>query len=71
MNFASVTLESDKFVCIRHEDKNQDKMISIVDIDTQSTSSHKINAESAIMNPKSKVVALRGKKKKKILKIKI
>eukprot|EP01080_Neovahlkampfia_damariscottae_P005416 gene5416-9229_t len=68
VNFASVTLESDKFVCIRHEDpKNQDKMISIVEVDTQTTSSHKINAESAIMNPKSKVVALRASNQLQII----
>jgi clathrin heavy chain len=68
VNFASVTLESDKFVCIRHEDsRNQDKMISIVEVDTQNVSSHKINAESAIMNPKSKVVALRASNQLQII----
>jgi clathrin heavy chain len=62
ISFGNVTLESDKFICVRHDDpqKQGEKMVSIVDIDTQKVSSHKISADSALMHPKSRVLALRA-----------
>jgi len=67
IGFGKVTLESDKFICVRHEDNQGTSMMSIVDIPTKQVTTHKIGAESAIMNPQSKVVALRAKSTLQVL----
>ena len=52
-------MESDKFICVR-EKIDETNSIAIVDVDTQTPTRHKINAESAIMNPSTKVLALKS-----------
>lgn len=49
-------MESDKFICIRD---TQQQLINIVDVQAKTLTTNKVNAESAIMNPTSKVLALR------------
>lgn len=56
INFKSVTMESDKFVCVRDSTGDQNSIV-IVDLAQKSNARHKIAAESAIMNPISKVLA--------------
>jgi clathrin heavy chain len=56
ISFATVTMESDMYICIRDI---QQQLINIVDVNNKQLSTNKVNAESAIMNPKSKVLALR------------
>lgn len=58
ISFTTVTLESDKYVCVRDQISPQ-KSIQIVDIETQNVTSNKVNADSAIMHPTTKVLALR------------
>lgn len=60
ISFTTVTMESDKFICVRDQ-LSQVKTISIVDIQNKNVSVNKINAESVVMNPKTKVLALRNK----------
>lgn len=59
INFKSVTMESDKFVCVR-DSANDTNSIVIVDLANKSDARHKIAADSAIMNPISKVLALKA-----------
>ena len=52
-------MESDKFITVCETGQSQ---IAIVDLSAGSTvSRQKISAEAAIMNPLSKVIALKGK----------
>jgi clathrin heavy chain len=59
INFSSVTLESDKFVCVRDTVSPQ-KTITIIETATQQITTNKVNADSAIMNPTAKILALRA-----------
>jgi clathrin heavy chain len=62
ISFSNVTFQSDKYICIRYIDPNTEKnSVMIIDLSTQQSTTHKIDAESAIMNPKAKVIALKGK----------
>eukprot|EP01027_Heterolobosea_sp_BB2_P023662 GEZU01035605.1.p1 GENE.GEZU01035605.1~~GEZU01035605.1.p1 ORF type:complete len:1686 (+),score=716.16 GEZU01035605.1:148-5205(+) len=59
ITFSTVTLESDKYICVR-EKVDEVNSIAIVEVDSQQCTRHRINAESAIMNPASKVLALKS-----------
>ncbi|KAF7278693.1 hypothetical protein GWI33_008071 [Rhynchophorus ferrugineus] len=61
ISFATLTMESDKFICVR-EKVGETSQVVIVDMaDTANPIRRPITAESAIMNPASKVIALKGK----------
>lgn len=54
-------MESDKFICVR-EKVNETAQVVIIDMnDTANPTRRPISADSAIMNPASKVIALKGK----------
>lgn len=60
ISFTTLTMESDKFICVREKvgDNNQ---VVIIDMgDTANPIRRPISADSAIMNPASKVIALKG-----------
>eukprot|EP01006_Ploeotia_vitrea_P036085 TRINITY_DN65965_c0_g1_i1.p1 TRINITY_DN65965_c0_g1~~TRINITY_DN65965_c0_g1_i1.p1 ORF type:complete len:1680 (-),score=269.82 TRINITY_DN65965_c0_g1_i1:136-5175(-) len=59
INFKTLTMESDKFVCVRDTTGDQNSIV-IVDVPTKQNNRHKMAAESAIMNPVSKVLALKA-----------
>ena len=59
IGFATVTMESDKFICVREQAGDQTQ-IAIIDIAAQQATRQKINADSALMHPQSKVLALKG-----------
>lgn len=60
IGFATCTLESSRFVCVREENQGK-KEVVIVDLqDGMSVMRRPISAESAIMHPTDKVIALRG-----------
>eukprot|EP00033_Pygsuia_biforma_P001350 GCRY01001529.1.p1 GENE.GCRY01001529.1~~GCRY01001529.1.p1 ORF type:complete len:1614 (+),score=231.96 GCRY01001529.1:130-4971(+) len=66
--FNSVTLESDKFLCVR--ENAQDKLnVVIVDLNDLSLSRRKMQADSVIMNPSTRVLALRSEKQLQIFNI--
>lgn len=53
-------MTSDRFVCVR-EEVNGTKQVVIVDLnDANNVMRRPISAESAIMHPEEKVIALRG-----------
>jgi clathrin heavy chain len=60
IRFGFLTMESDKFICVRQENQGKGS-ISIVDMQAgNSISTHAIQADNAIMNPVTKVLALRA-----------
>ena len=53
-------MESDKFICVR-EKVGETAQVVIIDMDNPNNPIRRpISADSAIMNPKSKVIALKG-----------
>jgi clathrin heavy chain len=54
-------MESDKFICVR-EKVNDTAFVIIIDMaDPNNPIRQPITADSAIMNPASKIIALKGK----------
>lgn len=62
ITFNNVTMESDKFICVR-EQLGDAKHINIIETATQGKTINRVNADSAIMNPMTKVLALRASNK--------
>ncbi|DBA67143.1 hypothetical protein WJX79_007694 [Trebouxia sp. C0005] len=59
ISFTNVTMESDKFICIRETGANNS--VVIVDMASPTTPMRRpITAESALMNPANKVIALKA-----------
>lgn len=65
IGFSSLTMESDKFICVR-EKVNDTAFVIIIDMaDPNNPIKRPITADSAIMNPTTKVIALKGTDKSK------
>lgn len=62
IGFSTLTMESDKFICIREKVGEQTQVVIIDMADPNTPIRRPISADSAIMNPASKVIALKGKK---------
>ncbi|XP_028169032.1 clathrin heavy chain isoform X5 [Ostrinia furnacalis] len=61
ISFNTLTMESDKFICVR-EKVGETAEVVIIDMgDPTNPIRRPISADSAIMNPASKVIALKGK----------
>ncbi|XP_026468031.1 clathrin heavy chain [Ctenocephalides felis] len=61
VSFNTLTMESDKFICVR-EKVGETAQVVIIDMnDANNPIRRPISADSAIMNPASKVIALKGK----------
>ncbi|XP_006902589.1 PREDICTED: clathrin heavy chain 2 [Elephantulus edwardii] len=69
IGFNTLTMESDKFICIREEVGEQTQVVIIDLSDPTSLTRRPISAESAIMNPVSKVIALKAGKMLQIFNI--
>ena len=60
IGFSTLTMESDKFICVR-EKVGEVAQVVIIDLnDTSNPIRRPITADSAIMHPTSKVIALKG-----------
>lgn len=60
IGFSCLTMESDKFICVR-EKVGETAQVVIIDMNDSSNPIRRpISADSAIMNPASKVIALKG-----------
>uniref|UniRef100_A0A8C3FU33 Clathrin heavy chain like 1 n=1 Tax=Chrysemys picta bellii TaxID=8478 RepID=A0A8C3FU33_CHRPI len=59
IGFSTLTMESDKFICIREKVGEQAQVVIIDMSDPTTPIRRPISAESAIMNPASKVIALK------------
>jgi clathrin heavy chain len=61
IGFNTLTMESDKFICVR-EKVNEQNQVVICDLsDLNNLTRRPITADSAIMHPKEKIIALKGK----------
>jgi len=69
IGFSTLTMESDKYICVR-EKVGETAQVVIIDMaDAQNPSRRPISADSAIMNPASKVIALKAGKTLQIFNI--
>lgn len=60
IGFSTLTMESDKFICVR-EKVGEAAQVVIIDMnDPTNPIRRQISADSAVMNPTSKVIALKG-----------
>ncbi|KAG6826426.1 hypothetical protein H0H92_015839, partial [Tricholoma furcatifolium] len=60
ISFQTLTLESDHFICVR-EEVNGQKQVVIIDLaDANNVLRRPISADSAIMHPRQKILALKG-----------
>jgi len=57
IKFKNVTLQSNRYVCVREEGKAS---VAIIETGNKTTLRLPVQVDSAIVNPISKVVALRG-----------
>lgn len=69
IGFATLTMESDKFICIREKVGDTAQVIIIDLADSNNPIRRPITADSAIMNPASKVIALKAGKNLQIFNI--
>uniref|UniRef100_A0A8C8FYU0 Clathrin heavy chain n=1 Tax=Oncorhynchus tshawytscha TaxID=74940 RepID=A0A8C8FYU0_ONCTS len=69
IGFSYLTMESDKFICIREKVGEQNQVVIIDMADPNNPSRRPISADSAIMNPASKVIALKVKNSRCCLQI--
>jgi clathrin heavy chain len=61
IGFSTLTMESDKFICVREKVGDTAQVVIIDMNDTANPIRRPISADSAIMNPASKVIALKGR----------
>ncbi|MEJ1272266.1 clathrin heavy polypeptide (Hc) [Cricetulus griseus] len=69
IGFSTLTMESDKFICIREKVGEQAQVVIIDMNDPSNPIRRPISADSAIMNPASKVIALKAAKTLQIFNI--
>lgn len=61
ITFNNLTMESDKFICVREKVGDSAQVVIIDMANPTNPIRRPISADSAIMNPASKVIALKGK----------
>jgi clathrin heavy chain len=69
IGFATLTMESDKFICVREKVGDTAQVVIIDMADSNNPMRRPISADSAIMNPVSKVIALKAQKTLQIFNI--
>ncbi|XP_077570823.1 clathrin heavy chain 1 [Stigmatopora nigra] len=69
IGFSYLTMESDKFICIREKVGEQNQVVIVDMSDPTNLIRRPISADSAIMNPTSKVIALKAAKTLQIFNI--
>jgi len=69
IGFSTLTMESDKYICVREKVADTSQVVIIDMADSQNPSRRPISADSAIMNPASKVIALKAGKTLQIFNI--
>jgi clathrin heavy chain len=60
IGFTTLTMESDKFICVREKVNEQNQVVIIDMLDFSNIMRRPIAADSAIMHPESKILALKG-----------
>ncbi len=63
IGFATLTMESEKYICIREAAADGTNNVVIIDMENPNNIIRKpIGADAAIMNPKEQVLALKGRR---------
>ena len=60
IGFNTLTMESDKFICVREKVGEQNQVVIIEMSDPSKPTRRPITADSAIMHPTAKIIALKG-----------
>jgi clathrin heavy chain len=71
ITFNNLTMESDKFICVREKLGETNQVVILDMADPNNPTRRPISADSAIMNPASKVIALKAQKMLQIFNIEI
>ncbi|CAG0919676.1 unnamed protein product [Notodromas monacha] len=71
ITFNNLTMESDKFICVREKMGETNQVVILDMADPTNPTRRPISADSAIMNPASKVIALKAQKMLQIFNIEI
>ncbi|EPZ31434.1 clathrin heavy chain 1-like protein [Rozella allomycis CSF55] len=71
IGFNTLTMESDKYICIREKVGEQNQLVIIDMGDVSNPLRRPISADSAIMNPASKVIALKAGKQLQIFNLEL
>jgi clathrin heavy chain len=69
IGFSTLTMESDKYICVREKVGEQAQVVIVDMADPNNPTRRPISADSAIMNPASKVIALKAGKTLQIFNI--
>lgn len=69
IGFSTLTMESDKYICVREKVGDQAQVVIVDLADPNNPTRRPISADSAIMNPASKVIALKAGKTLQIFNI--
>lgn len=59
IGFTTLTMESERFICVKEVVNGQNQVV-IIDLTTNEVNRRPISADSVIMHPKVKVMALKG-----------
>lgn len=60
IGFNTLTMESDKYICVREKVGEQNQVVIIDMSQPQNLVRRPITADSAIMNPNNNIIALKG-----------
>lgn len=71
IGFSTLTMESDKYICVREKVGDSSQVVIIDMADSSNPLRRPISADSAIMNPISKVIALKAGKTLQIFNIEL
>ncbi|KAG8858441.1 hypothetical protein FRB91_009751 [Serendipita sp. 411] len=69
IGFQSLTLESDHFICVREKVGEQNQVVIVDLADANNVIRRPITADSAIMHPKDKVIALKAQRQLQVFNI--
>ncbi|KAI9208250.1 uncharacterized protein BJ171DRAFT_490747 [Polychytrium aggregatum] len=71
IGFNTLTMESDKFICIREKSGNTDQIVIVDMNDPQNLVRRNITADSAIMNPVAQILALKAQRQLQIFNLEL
>ncbi|KIJ55342.1 hypothetical protein M422DRAFT_219983 [Sphaerobolus stellatus SS14] len=69
VSFQTLTLESDRFICVREKVNDKDQVVIIDLSDANNVLRRPITADSAIMHPKEKILALKAQRQLQVFNI--
>ncbi|QRV88920.1 Clathrin [Ceratobasidium sp. AG-Ba] len=69
ISFNTLTLESDRFICVREKVGEQNQVVIIDLADANNVIRRPITADNAIMHPKEKIIALRAQRQLQVFNI--